>query len=113
MSSDYLNYELSKELHDLGVVFEDYNHWVYPDGTTGEQKELRLVDSTGSPSTAMLIDEIQRRGGFCLDDKDDYFVVSVYKIAGYSATECVTCQMDKCATTALGKALIALVKEGK
>ncbi len=27
MSSDYLNYGLSKKLHDLGVEFEDITCW--------------------------------------------------------------------------------------
>jgi hypothetical protein len=109
MSSNYLNYELSKELHDLGVVFEDYDHWEYPDGTTAQQKEFRLVEPIGAPSTAQLIDEINKVGGclFQLHFRHSNPMKDYGWIATYLSDEIA--HDDNCATTCLGKALIALV----
>ena len=105
MSSDYLNYELSKELHDLGVVFECESLW------TSQLDDQALVHSSGRlhkncichPSTAQLIDEIASRRYFILtlDEDLNEFDVSILFNDPHSG---------KCATTALGKSLIALVK---
>lgn len=93
MSSDYLDYDLAKELHDLGVVF-----------TEGDA--IFLDGNITRPSTAQLIDEIARRRYFMLtiDEDANEFDVSIL-VAGDDS------HSNSCATTALGKALIALVKE--
>lgn len=133
MSSDYLNYELSKELHDLGVVFETKLwHMAYRDGTveltdyaTPLYYKEQWVGSFPAPSTARLIDKLFKFR--YLDGQNPYAEIffnsdevcvqfdlmerhEVYP--GFTPRKEDT-RHDQCATTALGKALIALVKEGK
>ena len=123
MSSDYLNYELSKELHDLGVVFDTEYHYYKLTGTASpvfsnegniHQWGKKYKWCCYAPSTAQLIDEISKIYPFTLftfwksDRKievDSYKVTSIYGGEVYGH--------DPCATTALGKALIALIKEDR
>lgn len=115
MSSDYLNYELSKELHDLGVVFNTEYHYYKLTGTDSHvfsnegnihQWGKKYKWCCYAPSTAQLIDEIASRRYFVLtlDEDLNEFDVSILYDDPHSG---------KCATTALGKALIALVKEDR
>jgi hypothetical protein len=98
MSSNYLNYELSKELHDLGVVFEGEGLW------TSQIQEQSLLHSSGRlqddcvchPSTAQLIDKIR-----------EYIPFSIYSFSDILGE----IYNEECATTGLGKTLIILVKE--
>lgn len=127
MSSDYLNYELSKELHDLGVVFETKLwHMAYRDGTveltdyaTPLYYKEEWVGSFPAPSTARLIDEIQSRCSIqirrcrtehTIQGKYAYEIRDLSNDNYWSGRPLAE---DRDATTALGKALIALVKEGK
>ena len=116
MSSNYLNYELSKELHDLGVVFEGSDKWYVGQAfmdwndLVSRDEELTMACQVGisAPSTAQLIDELIRRGRLELTGR-------IKERIGITARDRITDDLviteDKCATSASGKALIALVKE--
>jgi hypothetical protein len=117
MSSNYLNYELSKQLKELGVEFESRGVDSYTWVLEGNQYSVKrghffLTYSLGNehkittfaaPSTAQLIDEIGRREKTFELWIDEEFIVD----AGYWRGQ------DPCCTTALGKALIELVKNEK
>jgi len=110
MSSNYLDYVLSKELHRLGVTFECDAHYVIVYSKThsygvavlshsGDIKEGEIV----APSTAQLLDALR---SFNLEPTDDgkYGVTLLHEGIMF---------INKCATTGLGEALIALTKRGK
>lgn len=115
MSSDYLNYELSKELHDLGVVFG--NPLAYYRGTElhhGNRCDyyyfMPCETDIPAPSTAMLIDEMRNK---VKDKTIMYFALDFrsQKIKEYRIRGTKSLSANEDVTTALGKALIALVKE--
>ena len=96
MSSNNLNYELSKQLKELGVEFENIS-------TQFNNQKGEIIDS---PTTAQLINEIAKRTWFdlSLDEDAHEFDIDVLHAGVVS---------DPCCTTALGKALINLVKNEK
>lgn len=136
MSSDYLNYELSKELHDLGVVFN--TDWVitehgevcptsakyedYIDTKNNERCGPGRSEGYGmplnekyvrTPNAAQLMDKLtniarERRGHFSINIDQHGFYINFGSFSEYERIA-----KDQCATTALGKALIALVKKDK
>jgi hypothetical protein len=119
MSSDYLNYELSKELHDLGVEFEAR---AYRNITTlftpEEYKKLLSLSQVGiepyftvAPSTAQVIDKLRELGGWgrFLFNSQGYAVRT-----SQTDTTKFTCLDDyQCATTCLGEALVKLKRGEK
>ena len=133
MSSDYLNFELSKELHDLGAVFEGASRywgipWIDPGELSSPTPMLLYpgsdMDSHNfswqicdnkipAPSTAQLIDEINKKWGCLFEIRFRH--TNPFKDYGWVCTyrNDEVAQDDDCATTALGKALIALVKEDR
>ena len=108
MSSNHLNYELSKQLKELGVGFLDEELW------TSQLDEQSLVHSSGRlsescichPTTAQLIDELRNRLTKLqhVRIQVDYDLIQVLTISVHE---------DPCCTTALGKALIELVVQEK
>ena len=89
MSSNYLNYELSKELKELGVEFlqEDSSRTVLYTDEKGIKQWLYR------PGTAQLIDAVNKiNPGITWD----YFF-----------------KQDPCCTTAAGMALVKLTKDGE
>lgn len=116
MSSDYLNYELSKQLQELGVVFENPVYFVDKHTRTSHPDEFTDKDKLViSPSTAQLIDmlalyncrlEINTWDEIKLEADPKY---SIYQDSGKGTSWFVSGD-DKCCTTALGQALVELVK---
>ena len=114
-SDNYLNYELSKELKELGVEFKVEGGWTWV--LKGNQYSIRYgyfieeyslpkpeIITFAAPSTAQLADEIRKRGGFRLQGFNGQgFTIQIPVGDLYKELE------DLCLTTALGKALIALV----
>jgi len=122
MSSDYLNYELSAELHRLGVVFEkptmwwnyamegpyEY-HWVLHPHKLSMHKwdEYREnIYPVPAPTLSSILDK--------LVELSKYFKLGASKVKPYLLLlDRDVYAEDQCCTTACGQALVELVKGEK
>jgi hypothetical protein len=123
MSSNHLNYELSKQLKELGVEFErsvNESLYCHEEGNISgcaRGYNLRRIfkgtvieDFIHCPTTAQLIDEIQKHvENFMIDSIDNYY----YIIEVTEEIKHKQLASNSCCTTALGLALIELVKNEK
>ena len=117
MSSDYLCYQISKELHDLGVEFKA-NAWYCLHEEEGcGYVELRHkgevlvgeIELCAAPSTAQLIDKLREYGrDFAIETEN----LGVFVYSKVSEPASLSFRIKgECITACLGEALIKLTKE--